>query len=81
MKFLRKILGFLFNPRPRYQNREGGFSLSVFDTEDQAETTEPPGRIRLGHILTNIPLMLGSVIVLGLFLIVLFGPPWAPENP
>ena len=38
-------------------------------------------RLRLSHILTNFPLMLGGAIVLGLFLLVLFGPMWAPINP
>jgi ABC-type dipeptide/oligopeptide/nickel transport system permease subunit len=39
------------------------------------------GRLRLHHVLLNGPLLLGSTIVLGLFLIVLFGPVIAPENP
>ena len=29
----------------------------------------------------SLPLVLGGLIVLGLFLLVLFGPVWAPENP
>ena len=29
----------------------------------------------------NLPIVFGGIIVLGLFLIVLFGPAWAPENP
>ncbi|UCC54115.1 MAG: hypothetical protein JSV68_09105, partial [Anaerolineaceae bacterium] len=35
-------------------------------------------RLRLRHITSNYPLMIGGIIVLGLFLIVLFGPLWAP---
>ncbi len=38
-------------------------------------------RLRLRHITSNYPLMIGGIIVLGLFLIVLFGPLWAPINP
>ena len=38
-------------------------------------------RLRLRHITSNFPLMIGGLIVLGLFLIVLFGPLWAPVNP
>ena len=38
-------------------------------------------RLRLGHITSNAPLMFGGLIVLGLFLVVLFGPIWAPVNP
>lgn len=35
----------------------------------------------LGHVLLNVPLMLGGVIVLVLFGTVLFGPVMAPQNP
>jgi peptide/nickel transport system permease protein len=41
----------------------------------------PRGRLRLGDLVGNPPLVLGSVIVFALFLLVLFGPAWAPENP
>jgi peptide/nickel transport system permease protein len=33
------------------------------------------------HVLGNIPLLIGSVILLGLFLTTLFGPQFAPQNP
>ena len=50
---------------------------------------QPPGehpsqtrkRPRLRSVLTNFPLMFGGIIVLSLFLIVLFGPLFAPSNP
>ena len=32
-------------------------------------------------VFSNVPLMLGALIVVALFLVVLFGPLWAPENP
>lgn len=38
-------------------------------------------RVSARGFLSNLPLMLGLVIVAGLFLLVLFGPLWAPENP
>lgn len=38
-------------------------------------------RHRLHHMTSNYPLMVGALIVLGLFLVVLFGPLWAPVNP
>ena len=48
----------------------------------QWETPAMPGsRLRLRHITSNAPLMFGGLIVLGLFVIVLFGPVWAPVNP
>jgi ABC-type dipeptide/oligopeptide/nickel transport system permease subunit len=41
-----------------------------------------PGRmIRPRHVLLNVPLVLGGVIVLALFISVLFGPVIAPKNP
>ncbi len=43
--------------------------------------TPAPKRSRLRGVLTNFPLLLGGIIVLGLFLIVLFGPIFAPTNP
>ncbi|HDN79744.1 MAG TPA: hypothetical protein ENG33_04680, partial [Chloroflexi bacterium] len=39
------------------------------------------GRLRIQAIFLNLPLLVGALIVLALFLIVLFGPVWAPENP
>jgi len=41
----------------------------------------PERRIRLRHILLNVPLLAGGLIVLALFIGVLFGPLLAPENP
>jgi ABC-type dipeptide/oligopeptide/nickel transport system permease subunit len=45
-------------------------------------TDEAPGRrVRLRHILFNVPLLFGGLVVLTLFVGVLFGPAIAPENP
>jgi ABC-type dipeptide/oligopeptide/nickel transport system permease subunit len=41
----------------------------------------PERRIQLRHILLNVPLMVGGLIVVLLFIGVLFGPVLAPENP
>ncbi|HHS96842.1 MAG TPA: M28 family peptidase [Chloroflexi bacterium] len=41
----------------------------------------PERRVRLRHILLNFPLLVGGFVVLTLFLLVLFGPVLAPENP
>jgi len=41
----------------------------------------PKRRVRLRHILLNVPLLAGGLIVLVLFIGVLFGPLLAPENP
>ncbi|MFN2233698.1 MAG: ABC transporter permease subunit [Anaerolineales bacterium] len=42
---------------------------------------QPRKRSVLKEVLKNFPLMFGGIIVLGLFLIVLFGPVFAPTNP
>jgi ABC-type dipeptide/oligopeptide/nickel transport system permease subunit len=39
------------------------------------------GRLRPRDVIFNLPLVIGALIVLGLFLLVLFGPRWAPKNP
>ncbi len=78
MKWLNGIFRFLLNPRARLE----GLPVSV-GTESFAG--EAPGgkrtSIRVKDILFNFPLVLGSLIVLGLFIMVLFGPVWAPQNP
>ena len=38
-------------------------------------------RIHLRHILSNLPLLVGGLIVLALFIGILFGPVLAPHNP
>ena len=81
MKFFRQILRFLINPRPRYISREGGIFHGEAAPEDQTDFRSPASQVNLGNILSNVPLMIGLTIVLGLFLIALFGPLWAPENP
>jgi len=43
--------------------------------------TPAPKRSRLRGVLTNFPLLMGGMIVLSLFLLVLFGPIFAPANP
>lgn len=41
----------------------------------------PRGRLHPSDVLRNPPLVVGAVIVFVLFVLVLFGPAWAPENP
>ena len=38
-------------------------------------------RFRLQHFFSNTPLLFGGFIIISLFLIVLYGPLWAPSNP
>jgi len=80
MTAARRVLDYLLNPRARL-NDLPHLSRPPVDT---IETEAPAGRRgRLGHwrALFNLPFVVGLLIVLGLFLVVLFGPVWAPNNP
>jgi peptide/nickel transport system permease protein len=78
MNWLKRILGLILNPRVDLD----GMPASVPDPVTQGEA--PGGKRRrfsVGEVLLNLPLILGAIIVLGLFTLVLFGPVWAPQNP
>ncbi len=63
----------MLDPRP---------NLSWLNRREPAgDGTRARSRVRPRHILSNFPLLVGSLIVLALFLIVLVGPLLAPENP
>jgi ABC-type dipeptide/oligopeptide/nickel transport system permease subunit len=72
VQVLARILHRLLNPHADLA-RLGGISPS--------DETLPRRRIRPRHILFNVPLILGGLIVLALFAAVLFGPVIAPKNP
>ncbi|MGD9092298.1 MAG: ABC transporter permease subunit, partial [Anaerolineales bacterium] len=80
MKSVKGVFYFLINPRARYDRL---FSTGEADKDN--EVVESPSgarrQVRLRDVLFNFPLIIGGVIVLGLFLLVLFGPLWAPINP
>ena len=83
MNRLQRILARLLNPRARLASLPGAAARAADAEADHLETPHPAvtWRFRLHHILTNIPLLVGGIIVLGLFLVILFGPLWAPRNP
>jgi len=83
MNILKKLLSLLLNPRARLASLPGAFDRSPDPDDDGLERPQYAGTwgFRLRHILTNIPLLIGGIIVLGLFLVILFGPLWAPRNP
>jgi ABC-type dipeptide/oligopeptide/nickel transport system permease subunit len=70
MKVL-KVLSRLLNPRADLSKLE----------KAKLEEEIPARKVRLRHVLLNVPLMVGGLIVLVLFVGVLFGPVLAPENP
>jgi peptide/nickel transport system permease protein len=80
MGFLKNIVGSLLNPRSRLDKLHRPAS----ETDDRLGDSSPAvvrGRLRARDVASNPPLMLGLIIVLGLFSLVLFGPLWAPKNP
>jgi peptide/nickel transport system permease protein len=86
MDVLRGIVSRLLDPRSRLDKLQR--SVPGPDARLEAETgplgSGPEGargRLRTRDLFTNLPLMVGSIVVLGLFLLALFGPAWAPLNP
>ena len=80
MNTARRVLDYLLNPRARLDELP---RLSP-DPADPDETETPGGRRgrrSYWRALFNLPFVVGLLIVLGLFLVVLFGPIWAPYNP
>ncbi|MBN2555667.1 MAG: ABC transporter permease subunit [Anaerolineales bacterium] len=81
MNPLRKLCASLLNPKSDLRALLPGPGSDA----DDPKSGEAPAGMRTGInfclVLTNIPLLVGILIVLGLFLLVLFGPLWAPMNP
>jgi peptide/nickel transport system permease protein len=83
MKNWLRLLYRILNPRADLSGLPSLSGQMAVATE-LAESEAPAhsqGGLSLRHILTNPPLMIGTIIVLGLFALVLFGPVWAPQNP
>jgi peptide/nickel transport system permease protein len=82
---LREIVALALNPRSRL------LKLYPFGQRTASQRTavevaiEPPlmrqRRLSARALVLNPPLVLGALIVFGLFALVLFGPVWAPTNP
>ncbi len=71
MASLKRLLYRLLDPRSDLKDVRFG----------EAPPARTRGRLALSDVLLNGPLVSGGLIVLVLFLLVLFGPVWAPENP
>lgn len=78
MKWLIKAFGLLLNPRAKFDKLPSSGAGEVAQGE-APDVEQAPFKIK--DIIFNLPLVLGSLIVLGLLLLVLFGPVWAPQNP
>ncbi|MDH5507427.1 MAG: ABC transporter permease subunit [Anaerolineae bacterium] len=77
MTTLKRILTQIFNPRANLEK----IPQSLLDSHDGEALGGARGGLHIRDILTNIPLILGTLIVLSLFFLVLFGPVFAPTNP
>jgi peptide/nickel transport system permease protein len=80
LNLLKDSLDRLLSPRARLADLPGLVDLPP--AESSQETPIGVRRmVRPRDVIFNSPLLFGSLIVLGLFLVVLFGPLWAPSNP
>jgi hypothetical protein len=73
----KDILRRIIDPRPRLE----GLYPQTGEGPTGSTPTGARGRLRFRHVVTNVPFLIGSIIVLGLFLLAVFGPIWAPRNP
>ncbi|MFZ5917256.1 MAG: ABC transporter permease subunit [Chloroflexota bacterium] len=78
--FLKRIAAQFLNPRSRLES----LRRPTQDQDASSNGSAPAGargRLSCRDLITNLPLLIGFVVVVALFLLVLFGPIWAPENP
>lgn len=76
MSRFRRLVGYLLNPRARYVHAMST-AVAASDAFDDEELAMPRMRPRQ---LFNMPLVVGSVILLLLLLVILFGPLWSRTN-
>lgn len=92
MNWLKRLFSLLLNPRASHGDLPSSASALATPSEvpgrGQIEADpngEAPGgqhsQFSIKDIIFNPPLILGTLIILGLFVLVLFGPVWAPQNP
>lgn len=74
---LRSTLEHILNPRGRYL----GLTNSPDPDRPPDEEILPRRRVYRKQLLSNFPLIIGTLIVSGLFMITLLGPSLAPQNP
>jgi ABC-type dipeptide/oligopeptide/nickel transport system permease subunit len=80
MDLLKSIASSLLNPRSRLEKLHSS-TLEAGNGSGGSAPVGTRGRLRFRHAISNFPFMMGMMIVLGLFILVLFGPVWAPQNP
>ncbi len=79
MQLFKRILSFILNPKSNLS------TLNSPNLSPEDEKFQAPGGMRNNltwkEVLTNFPLMLGSIIVLFLIFLIIFGPSFATQNP
>lgn len=80
MELLKKIAGFILNPKANLKSLNSPKQPNIEDEKYQA-----PGGLRSQltwkEVFTNFPLMLGLIIVAILIFLIIFGPSFATQNP
>ena len=78
MKWIRIFFEWIANPRIMLEELPASTTSADNHSEELGGKSV---RLTWRDVLFNLPLMMGLLIVLVLFVIVLFGPVWAPQNP
>lgn len=77
MRLITTLVDLILNPRVKHKSNKNPFKRTgIHPRSDQRPQASP-----LRKLLVNPPLLIGLIVVLGLFLVALFGPLWAPYNP
>lgn len=77
MKLITTLVDLILDPRAKHKSEKNPIkSKGIHPRSEQR-----PQPSLLHKLLGNPPLFIGSIVVLGLFLVALFGPLWAPYNP
>lgn len=81
MKGIVTFISYLLNPRTRLPARPDQADQGTGSTPGGDAPSGARGRRARWRSFFNLPLLVGGILLLGLFLVVLFGPVWAPSNP
>ena len=80
MSTVREFISYLVNPTSRINNTDRSSNISI-SGEPEMELAMPGRRIRARTLVFNLPLVIGSILVVGLFVIILFCSVWAAQDP
>lgn len=85
MSVIKRLMRPLLKPGARFADVPGVATTAGTAAGDWGEDAEAPAygrsRLRAADLFRNVPLMFGGLILLALFVLVVFGPAIAPQNP